>query len=89
MKLSVFTKSAIAAVVSVLFLASCGRDKICDCIDAGDALNKKSSQILEKGEASIEDEKKVAELRKTKKAKCAEFETMAGPEMLERKQSCK
>ncbi len=89
MKLNVFTKSAIITGLAVLFLASCSRDKICDCIDAGDALNKKSSQILEKGEASKADEKQVAELRKTKKAKCAEFETMAGPEMLERKQSCK
>lgn len=89
MKLSVFTKTTIIPVVAILILGSCSRDKICDCIDAGDALNKKSSQILEKGEATKADEKKIAELRKTKKSKCAEFETMGGPEMLERKESCK
>lgn len=88
MKLSVFIKFAIPVVLTVFYLSSCGRDKICDCIDAGDALNKETSKVLNKGEASKDDQQKIDQLRKIKKNKCAEFENMAGPEMLERKQSC-
>lgn len=82
-------KAILVASLIGIALSGCGRDSICECIEAGDALNKKSGEILSKGTASKADEKVIGELRKTKKEKCLEFETMDGPQMMERKASCK
>lgn len=89
MKVPFLNRAAIAMSIALLILsASCGeRDAICDCIDAGDQLNKKANEIL-RSEPTDKSEKELQALRKIKKTKCSEFETMAGPEMLERKQSC-
>ena len=62
-------------------------DAICDCIAASDAVNKKSSEVLAK-EPTAEDESALKKLRAEKKKKCAAFEDMSGPEMLERKATC-
>lgn len=81
-------KAIVVGSLMGITLSGCGRDSICECIEAGDALNKKSSEILSKGEVSKADETAIGELRKTKKEKCQEFETMDGPQMMERKASC-
>ncbi len=73
---------------SICILSSCSEpDKICDCISAGNELNKKSAEILNKI-PSKKDETSILKLRKTKNQKCAAFEQMGGPEMLKRKESC-
>ncbi len=69
-------------------LASCGgKDSICDCIAVGDQLNKKSNKALQHipSKAEIVEIKR---LQKEKAAKCKEFQTMSGKEMLERKETC-
>ena len=88
MKVKVFTQIATVLVVGVV-VSACGRDKICDCIDAGEALNKKSHEILKNETVSEAEKKTVLELKKVKEEKCHEFQTMSGPEMLKRKASCK
>lgn len=71
-----------------LLMTSCSEDSICDCIRASDELNAKYDQLRTK-ELSAKGQKEVKELIQTKKAKCKEFEQMSGPEMMERKASCK
>lgn len=70
-----------------LFFSCTEPDKICDCIAAGDQLNKKSAEILSKIPTK-KDEKEIVTLRKEKAKKCKDFEKMAGPEMLKRKETC-
>lgn len=84
MKLPIFAISAL----SVLIFSSCSEDSICDCIRASDELTNKYDQLRTK-ELTAKGQKEVKELLKTKKAKCKEFELMSGPEMMERKASCK
>lgn len=63
------------------------KDTICECIEIGDQLNKKSSKAL----THTPSETEIAEikrLRKEKTKKCAEFQKMSGPEMLKRKATC-
>lgn len=84
MKLPIFAISAL----SFLILSSCSEDSICDCIRASDELTNKYDQLRTK-ELTAKGQKEVKELLKTKKAKCKEFELMSGPEMMERKASCK
>lgn len=75
-------------IVSMGFLASCGgKDSICDCIEAGDKLNRKANALLESG-SSDDAGKELLRLKEEKKKKCAEFETMDGNEMKRRMQDC-
>jgi hypothetical protein len=70
------------------FISACSEpDSICDCITASAAVNKKSAEILKK-EPTAADESTLKKLRAEKKKKCAAFEDMSGPEMLERKATC-
>ncbi|WP_341900670.1 hypothetical protein [Fluviicola taffensis] len=83
-------KGSIFAILTLfsLILSSCSEDSICDCIRASDELTNKYDQLRTK-KLTAEGQKEVKELIKTKKAKCKEFELMSGPEMMERKASCK
>jgi hypothetical protein len=74
--------------ISVLLMTSCGEDSICDCIRASDELTNKYEELRTK-KLSVKGQKEVKELIQAKKAKCKEFELMSGPEMMERKSSCK
>lgn len=75
----------------VLFLvSSCASDKdqaFCDCMKAGEELNNHSKELLT-SEVTEEMAKKQQTLLTTKKEKCKDYEMMAGPEMLKRKQAC-
>lgn len=84
MKLPIFAIIALSSLI----LSSCSEDSICDCIRASDELTNKYDQLRTK-ELTAEGQKEVKQLLKTKKAKCKEFELMSGPEMMERKASCK
>ncbi len=80
--------SAFLFLLTGITLTSCSeKDTICECIEIGDQLNKKSSKAL----THTPSETEIAEikrLRKEKSKKCAEFQKMSGSEMLERKASC-
>ena len=79
----------LCASLTLLGLTACkGKDRICTCIDATTKLNTKVTHVLRKTPTAA-DEKELKALRGKKKKWCSEFEHMAGPEMLERKQSCK
>jgi len=84
MKLQIF---AFLALFSLL-MTSCSEDSICDCIRASDELTEKYDQLRTE-KLTVKGQKEVKELIQTKKAKCKEFELMSGPEMMERKASCK
>jgi len=84
MKLPIFAIIALSSLI----LSSCSEDSICDCIRASDELTNKYDQLRTE-ELTAEGQKEVKQLLKTKKAKCKEFELMSGPEMMERKASCK
>ncbi len=73
--------------VALLFSACGEKDAICDCISAGDQLNKESHKLLTKTPTEA-DVKKMKELKKEKELKCKDFQTMSGEEMLERKATC-
>jgi len=84
MKLPIFAIIALSSLI----LSSCSEDSICDCIRASDELTNKYDQLRTK-KLTTEGQKEVKQLLQTKKAKCKEFELMSGPEMMERKASCK
>jgi hypothetical protein len=84
MKVQIFAVFALFSVV----ISSCSEDSICECIRASDQLNSKYDQLRTE-KLSVKGQKEVKELLQTKKAKCKEFEQMSGPEMMERKASCK
>lgn len=72
----------------VFMLTACGeKDAICSCIEASDKMNKFSGEVLQ-GNKSEVDQKEWEQLKADKEKKCKDFKNMAGPEMLERKQSC-
>ncbi len=83
-------KLRLLAVLGFLCLmtTSCSEDSICDCIDAGEKFNQFTQKQLDNPGANI-DTKEFKRLKDDKVKKCAEFQKMGGPEMLERKASCK
>lgn len=74
----------------ILFTVSCSsRDpKMCDCLEAGEKLNKQSEKILSEG-ITAADAQKMMQLKEEKNKKCADFQTMSGEEMLKKKEGCK
>lgn len=82
-------KWTLPAIFSLsFFLFSCGEDPICDCIRSSDKLLLKYESL--KGKTPTKkDQQEVKKLISEKKSKCKEFEKMSGPEMIERKTSCK
>lgn len=73
--------------IALLFSCSGKDEQFCKCLEAGDALNSYSVDLLE-GDV---DEKKANELKRLKEVKkeaCADYQTMSGEEMLKRKNDC-
>lgn len=79
----------IFTIISVLFLFSCSSkdEQFCACLKAGDELNQFSSELFTK-EIGKEDADKLKDLKNKKKQECKNYQTMKGPEMLEKKSSC-
>lgn len=75
--------------LAILFLFACSsRDqKMCDCLDSGEKLNRFSAKMLRKVPSEA-DQKKMKRLRDEKAKKCADFQMMSGEEMLKRKATC-
>lgn len=75
---------------AIVLLNSCGSNKdeqFCKCLNASDELNAHSVELFE-GEVSKERAEKQQSLIKAKKEACKNYETMTGPEMMERKKEC-
>lgn len=72
-------------------LVACGSGEttpFCKCMEAGNELNEYAAEVLNNQEVDDAVEKKMAELKQTKKKLCKSYETMGGPEMLELKREC-
>jgi hypothetical protein len=83
-------KKALFFVGLIAVLSSCGSGKdeqFCKCLKAGDDLNAHSVELFD-GDITKEQAEKQQKLIKTKKQACENYETMKGPEMLERKKKC-
>lgn len=82
-------KWTLPAIFSLsFFLFSCSEDSICECIRSSDQLLLKYESLNGKTPTK-KDQEEVKKLIAEKKSKCKEFEKMSGPEMIERKSSCK
>ena len=75
-------------LVAAVTLSCSQRDnKFCECISAGEKLNNFSQELLERG-AEKQDEAKIQSLRAAKDSACADFYTMGGDAMREKKKEC-
>lgn len=75
----------------VFVLVACGsgeKTPFCECMEAGGELNSYSAKILDKGTATVADEKKMKSLKEAESKACKDYLTMGGPEMLELKREC-
>jgi hypothetical protein len=81
-------KKIVISSAFLLALTACGeKDSICSCIESGNKLNVKASEILQNG-STEKDEKELQALKADKEKKCAEFKTMGGEEMKKRMEDC-
>jgi hypothetical protein len=80
--------SAFLSLLAGITLTGCSeKDTICDCITASEKFEKEANKALASGPVKV-DAKKFKKLQADKMKKCAEFQKMSGPEMLERKATC-
>jgi len=78
----------LAFLIFSLSLSCSQRDnKFCECISAGEKLNNFSQELLERV-AEKQDEAKIQSLRAAKDSACADFYTMGGDAMREKKKEC-
>lgn len=72
-----------------LLLSACASkdDQFCECLSAGDELNKETQQFFEKI-PSKEDQKRIEVLKEKKNAACADYQEMGGDEMRKLKEAC-
>lgn len=81
------SKYILTAFIFCLFACSQRDQKMCDCLDSGDKLNKFSSKLLLR-EASSKDVAEMQKLKADKNKKCKDYQTMSGEEMLKKKATC-
>lgn len=74
---------------SILILSACNSkdEQFCECLKAGEALNAFSSTLMQ-GKITKEKADKLKQLKALKSDACRDYQTMSGPEMLERKADC-
>lgn len=72
----------------VLSLASCSSNSVCDCVEAGNALNDFSNAQFMKETRSQEDVDKMDALLKSRDEVCAEFQSMDAKELQEASMDC-
>ena len=77
------------AFSTLILLGSCNSkdQQFCNCLQAGEELNEHSLTLFNES-VSAESAKKLKELKAKQKKACADYQTMGGPEMLERKKLC-
>lgn len=83
-------KSITAGIFTLVILASCGGkdEKFCKCLEVSETFNSMSNDALTQ-EVTPKSAKEMKALKARKKALCADYEVMGGPEMLELKAACK
>jgi hypothetical protein len=83
-------KSIVSGVFALVVLASCGGkdEKFCKCLEVSETLNSMANSALNK-EVTEKSAKDLKALKARKKALCADYEVMGGPEMLKLKAACK
>jgi hypothetical protein len=82
-------KSICIGCFLLVILASCGGkdEKFCKCLEVSERLNTLSNDALTQ-EVTPKSAKKMKAMKVKKKELCADYEVMAGPEMLELKAEC-
>lgn len=72
-----------------ILLLSCNSkdEQFCKCLHAGEELNDFSSKLFTE-EITEEKATKLKTLKSNKKKECADYQTMAGEEMLQKKSEC-
>jgi hypothetical protein len=82
-------KSITAGIFTLVILASCGGkdEKFCKCLEVSETFNSMSNDALTK-EVTPKSAKEMKAMKAKKKKLCADYEYMAGPEMLELKEAC-
>ena len=85
-----FKHSKKISILSLFFFIACSSKdhRMCDCLKAGEKLNKFSSQIMLK-EISSKNMNTMKMLKRDKKQKCELYQEMSGKEMFELKEKCK
>ncbi len=83
-------KSLFIGGLALVVLASCGGkdEKFCKCLEVSETFNSMSNDALTQ-EVTPKSAKEMKALKARKKALCADYEVMGGPEMLELKAACK
>jgi hypothetical protein len=76
-------------IAALLIFSSCDSkdEQFCKCMQAGEELNAFSSALFEE-EVTAEKAEKLKVLKTKQKKECADYQTMKGEEMLQRKEKC-
>lgn len=80
-----------SSLTLLLLLSACAEkdEQFCTCLDAGEALNVYSNDLLtETVETNNVSANKLNELKRAKKEACADYEMMSGVDMIERQKEC-
>src|SRR5690606_30715177 len=86
-KFSIMQK--IILIAGLLVLAACKTkdEKFCQCMQVSKQLNEATQYGIYNGADKAMDDKIIA-IREEKNQSCADYEMMAGPELLEKKAAC-
>jgi hypothetical protein len=81
----------IYSLLLLVLFASCGSKRIdkqfCNCLKAGNNLNKKTASILTEN-VTQEDKIQIIRLKGEKERACENYKAAAGPEMREKMRNC-
>lgn len=79
----------ILIISTICLLSACNSkdEQFCDCLKAGEELNVFSSDLMQ-GKITKEKADKLKKLKSLKADACKDYQTMSGPEMLEKKAAC-
>lgn len=72
----------------IIALSSCSSNSVCDCVEAGNALNEFSNGQFMKETRSQEDVDQMDVLQKSRDEVCAEFQSMDAKELQEASMDC-
>ncbi|OFZ14896.1 MAG: hypothetical protein A3D92_04195 [Bacteroidetes bacterium RIFCSPHIGHO2_02_FULL_44_7] len=76
-------------IIAALILSACSTkdEQFCECLKAGDELNKVTAKFMSEIPTD-KDAKKIQELKKEKNEACKNYIEMSGEEMRKRKTDC-
>lgn len=78
-----------AITVLTVSLSACNsaNPKFCTCMEAGEKLDAKTTEILN-GQNSMENKKELVKIRKEQKEACADFVNVDGPTLRKWQEEC-